>query len=102
MQCWGLLEANEQKWRIQHCTREVGVLCKHPYVKCPNSFDDNCRSVTELGHVIAIKTLEMIGLFQIFSSVIRQFQNSYIRLSFQLRRLRRKSQTLAYPPTMSI
>ncbi len=45
MQCWGLLEANEQKWRIQHCTGGVGALCKHPYAKCPNSFDDD-RSLT--------------------------------------------------------
>ena len=23
--------------------RGSGVLCKHPYAKCPNSFDDDCR-----------------------------------------------------------
>ncbi len=42
MQCWGLPEANEQKWKIQHCTGGVGALCKHPYAKCPNSFDNDC------------------------------------------------------------
>ncbi len=47
MQCWGLLEANEQKWRIQHCTGGVGALCKHPYAKCPNSFDDDCRYLSD-------------------------------------------------------
>ncbi len=30
MQCWGLLEANEQKWMIQHGTGGVG-----PYVNIP-------------------------------------------------------------------
>ena len=40
MQCWGLLKANEQKWVIQHCTEGVGALCKQPYAKWPNSFDD--------------------------------------------------------------
>ncbi len=38
----GLLEANEEKLRIHHCTGGVGALCKQPYTKCPNSFDHDC------------------------------------------------------------
>ncbi len=44
MQCWDLLEANEQKWRIQHCTGGVGPYVNILNAKCPNSFDDDCRT----------------------------------------------------------
>ncbi len=35
------IEANEDKFRIQHSTGGVGALCKQPYEKCPNKFDDD-------------------------------------------------------------
>ena len=43
IQYLGLLEANEQTWWIQYCTGGMGTLCKQTYVKCHNSFDDDCR-----------------------------------------------------------
>ncbi len=43
MQCWGLIEGNEQKWRVQYCTGGVRALCKQPFAKCSNSFDEHSR-----------------------------------------------------------
>ncbi len=40
-----------QKCRIQHCTGGVGAWCKHPYAKCPNSFDHDCSfRASEIKH----------------------------------------------------
>ncbi len=35
MQCWGLSEANEEKWGIQHCTGGVGAYVNNPTQSVP-------------------------------------------------------------------
>ena len=40
-----LLEVNEQKWKSQHWIGSGGgpLICRQPYAKCPNTFDDDYR-----------------------------------------------------------
>ena len=41
-QCWVLVGAGKQTWRIQHCTGGVGALFAYHQSKCPNVIGESC------------------------------------------------------------